>query len=104
MWGQLQARPSRSAGRLTESSDELFEIDQTILVLVQESEEASRQDGGVASTCPGGQNREELSELDQINAILLQVRQAGVMALRCRTAGAPVTAGHVFGLNRAKHR
>lgn len=97
-------RPSSSAERLTESSDELFEIDETILVLVQEPEEASRQYGGVSSTCPWGQNSEELSELDWIDAILLQVRQAGVVALRCRTAGAPVTAGHVFGLNRAKHR
>lgn len=83
---------------LTESSDELFEVDQSVLVLVQQSEEAGRQGGGVASTDPGTQCREQLGELSWVNAVLLQVRKAGIVALGCRAAGAPVTARHVFGL------
>lgn len=87
---------------LTESSDELFEVDQSILVLVQQSEEASRQCRGVASTKPGSKGSEQLAELGRVNAVLLQVWQAGVMALCCRAAGTPITAGHVFGLKDSR--
>lgn len=83
---------------LTESSDELLEVDKSILVLVQESKEPGWQRGGVTPTDPGSKGSEELGELDRVDAVLLQVRQAGVVTLCCGTAGAPVAARHVFGL------
>lgn len=84
--------------RLTESSDELFEVDQSVLVLVQEFEEAGRQCRSVATTDPRRECGEQLGELGRVDTVLLQVRQAGIVTLGCRATGAPITAGHVFGL------
>lgn len=52
----------------------------------------------MAPTDPGSECGEELGELDRVDAVLLQVRQAGVVTLGCGAAGAPVAARHVFGL------
>lgn len=95
---RLPSEPYVQVCGLTESGDELLEVDQTILVLVQESEEAGRQRGTVAPAHPGRQCGEQLGELKRVDAVLLQVWQAGVVAVGRRAAGAPVTAGHVFGL------
>lgn len=52
------------------------------------------------SADPGSERDEELTELKRVDAVLLQVRQAGIVTLSGRAAGTPVTAGHVFGLDR----
>jgi len=62
---------SEYGSELTESGDELFEVDEPILVLVQKSEEAGRHRVGVTSTDPGSQCGEELSELGWVNTVLL---------------------------------
>lgn len=52
----------------------------------------------MAAAHPGSKGRKELGELGRVNAVLLQVGQAGVVALTGRAAGAPVAARHVLGL------
>lgn len=53
---------------------------------------------------PGEQQVEQPPELLHVHAVLLQVRQAGVVALRGVAAAAPVTAGQVLRLERGKAR
>ena len=48
---------------------------------------------------PGSKIRVELGELASVDAVLLQVGQTGIVALRRPAAGAPVAARHVFGLD-----
>lgn len=57
---------------------------------------------------PGEEQREEDLELLHVDAVLLQVGQAGVVALRGVAAAAPVAAGQVLCLqednNKLSHR
>ena len=84
--------------KLTQTRDKLLEVDEAVLVHVQQAEEACGQRGGVRPTEPGSQGPEQLAELSQVNAVLLQVGQAGVVALRRCGAGPPVAAHYVLGL------
>lgn len=53
----------------------------------------------MGSTGPGEEEGEHALELLEVNAILLQVRQAGVVPLRGVAVSSPVAAGQVFCLN-----
>jgi len=85
---------------LTQPGDKLLEVDEAILVVaVQQTEEACGQDGRVRPAHPRPQRPEELAELARVDAVLLQVGQAGVVAVgRRRAAGPPVAAHDVLGL------
>lgn len=52
---------------------------------------------------PGEEELEEALELLGVNAVLLQVGQAGVVALRWVAAASPVTAGQVLRLKGHTH-
>lgn len=54
----------------------------------------------MGSVGPGEQQVEQAFELLHVDAVLLQVGQAGVMALCGVAAAAPVTAGQVLRLKR----
>lgn len=82
----------------TQATDELPKIDEGISVLVKETEESHSQGVGVRPIGPGEQQVEEAFELLYINAVLLQVGQAGVMALCGVAAATPVTAGKMLRL------
>lgn len=58
---------------LTQSIDELPEVEEPICVLIQQTEDASSQGVRVGSVCPGEQQVEQTLELLHINAVLLQV-------------------------------
>lgn len=92
------------AHRLTQATDELPKIDEGISVLVKETEEAQSQGVRVGPVGPGEQQLEEAFELLQVDAVLLQVGQAGVMTLCGVAAAAPVTAGQVFRLKYGRGR
>lgn len=83
---------------LTQAIDKLSEVDEGISVLVQKTEESHSQRVRVGSVGPGEQQVEQALKLLNVNAVLLQVRQAGVMTLCGIAAAAPVTAGQVLGL------
>lgn len=51
---------------------------------------------------PGEQQVEQAFELLHVDAVLLQVGQAGVVALSRVAAAAPVTAGQVLRLERGR--
>lgn len=89
----------RSTKSLTQACDKFFEVDEAVLVLIQQAEEARCEGGRVDAAHPDAQGAKELRELAQVDAVLLQVRQAGVVAFRCRGAGTPVTAHDVLGLH-----
>lgn len=89
---------ARGEHLLTDTGDELFEVDERVFVLVEQAEESAGQRVGVKTAAPGRQSREELSELTAVNAILLKIRQTGVVTLRRRAARSPITAHDVFGL------
>lgn len=57
----------------------------------------------MAGAAPGGQGAEKLRELSAVDAVLLQVGQAGVVALRWVAAASPVTAGQVLRLKGHTH-
>lgn len=61
--------------------------------MVKKTEEAYSQGLRMGSIGPREQQVEETLKLLHVNAVLLQVRQAGVMALCGVAAAAPVTAG-----------
>lgn len=82
----------------TQATDELPKIDEGISVLVKETEESHSQGVGVRPIGPGEQQVEEAFELLYINAVLLQVGQAGVMTLCGVAAATPVTAGKMLRL------
>lgn len=92
------------AHRLTQATDELPKIDEGISVLVKETEEAQSQGVRVGPVGPGEQQLEEAFELLQVDAVLLQVGQAGVMTLCGVAAAAPVTAGQVLRLKYGRGR
>ena len=87
---------------LTEASDKLLEVDEAVLVLVEQAEEPGGQRGRVHAAAPGPQYREELAKLARVDAVLLQVGQARVVALRRSAARAPVAAHDVLGLHAYK--
>lgn len=66
--------------------------------MVEETEETEGQWVGVGSVGPGEQQVEQALELLHIDAVLLQIWQAGVVALCGVTAAAPVAAGQVLRL------
>lgn len=67
--------------------------------MVKLTEQAQSQGVRLGSVGPGEQQLEEAFKLLHVNAVLLQVRQAGVVTLRGVAATAPVTAGQVLRLN-----
>lgn len=83
---------------LTHPSHKLLKVDQRVLVFVQEPEHASCQHWRVGATGPGCQAGKEFPELACINAILLQVGQAGVPTHGCGAATPPVLTCQVLGL------
>lgn len=56
----------------------------------------------MGSVGPGEQQVEQAFELLHVDAVLLQVGQAGVVALCGVAAAAPVTAGQVLRLRRGR--
>lgn len=54
----------------------------------------------MSSIGPGEQQVEQAFELLHVDAVLLQVGQAGVVTLCGVAAATPVTAGQVLGLKR----
>lgn len=84
---------------LTQAVDELSEIDEPVAVLVEQTEEAHGQQVRLGAVGPGEELLEEALELLHVDAVLLQVRQAGVVALRRVAAAAPVAAGQVLRLD-----
>lgn len=66
--------------------------------MVEETEEAQSQGVRVGPVGPGEQQLEEAFELLHVDAVLLQVGQAGVVALCGVAAAAPVAAGQVLCL------
>lgn len=87
---------------LTHPCHEFLEVDQRVLVSVQESEHAPRQHGGVRATGPGCQAGKEFLELAGIDAVLLQVGQAGVPMHSRGPAVPPVLTFEVLGLKGAQ--
>lgn len=76
--------------------------------MVQEPEEAQGQGVcvGPVDRGPGEEQGEQPPELLQVDAVLLQVGQAGVVALRgvAATRSAPIAAGQVFRLENEDGR
>lgn len=66
--------------------------------MVEQTEEAHGQQVRLGAVGPGEQLLEEAFELLYVDAVLLQVRQAGVVALCRVAAAAPVTAGQMLRL------
>ena len=66
--------------------------------MVKHTEEAQSQGVRLGSVGPGEEQLEEAFKLLHVNAVLLKVRQAGVVTLRGVAATAPVTAGQVLRL------
>lgn len=83
----------------TQAIDELSEIDEPVAVLVEQTEEAHSQQVRLGAVGPGEQLLEEAFELLHVDAVLLQVRQTGVVALCWVAAAAPVTAGQMLRLD-----
>lgn len=83
----------------TQAVDELSEIDEPVAVLVQQTEEAHSQQVRLGAVGPGEKLLEETFELLHVDAVLLQVRQTGVVALCWVAAAAPVTAGQMLRLD-----
>lgn len=67
--------------------------------MVEQTEEAHGQQVRLGAVGPGEQLLEETFELLYVDAVLLQVRQAGVVALCRVAAAAPVTAGQMLRLD-----
>lgn len=72
--------------------------------MVEQTEEAHGQQVRLGAVGPGEQLLEEAFELLRVDAVLLQVRQAGVVALRWVAAAAPVAAGQVLRLDSQEAR
>ena len=85
---------------LTQAIDEFAEVDEAISIFIKQTEKADSQRFWVGSVGPGEQQAEQALKLLHVYAVLLQVRQAGVMALGGIAAASPVTAGQVLGLER----
>lgn len=83
----------------TQPIDELSEIDEPVAVLVKQTEEAHSQQVRLGAVGPGEQLLEETFELLHVDAVLLQVRQTGVVALCWVAAATPVTAGQMLRLD-----
>lgn len=58
----------------------------------------------MGATGPGKEERKHALELLKVNAVLLQVRQAGVVPVQRIAAPAPVAAGQVFRLQNQANR
>lgn len=72
--------------------------------MVEQTEEADGQQVRLGAVGPGEQLLEESFELLRVDAVLLQVRQAGVVALCWVAAAAPVAAGQVLRLDSQEGR
>lgn len=72
--------------------------------MVEQTEEAHGQQVRLGAVGPGEQLLEESFELLRVDAVLLQVRQAGVVALCWVAAAAPVAAGQVLRLDSQQGR
>lgn len=83
---------------LTQPRDELPEVNQGVSILIQELEQAGGQHLGVSATRPGKEQHEHALELLKVDAVLLQVRQAGVVPVQGIAAPAPVAAGQMLSL------
>ena len=70
--------------------------------MVEQAEEACGQGVRVGLVGPGEEQHKEAPELLHVDAVLLQVGQAGVVALRQVGAPSPVAAGQVLRLMRQK--
>ncbi len=88
---------------LTEAADELSEVYERVCVVVQQTEDAQGQVIGVCAAGPGEEQRKQHFELLQIDAVLLQVRQARVVPAHGVTGAAPVTAGQMLSLRVINH-
>lgn len=87
---------------LTQATDEFAEVDEAISIFIEEMEEADSQRFWVGSVGPGEQQAEQPLKLLHVYAVLLQVRQAGVMAFCGIAAASPVTAGQVLCLKETE--
>lgn len=67
--------------------------------MVEQTEEAHGQQVRLGAVGPGEELLEEALELLYVDAVLLQVRQTGVVALCWVAAAAPVTAGQMLRLD-----
>lgn len=67
--------------------------------MVEQTEEAHSQQVRLGAVGPGEQLLEETFELLHVDAVLLQVRQTGVVALCWVAAATPVTAGQMLRLD-----
>lgn len=66
--------------------------------MVQQSEKPEGQIVSMRPARPGEEQSEQTLKLLQVYAVLLQIRQAGVVTAHRVTAAAPVTAGQMLGL------
>lgn len=82
----------------TESGSKLPEVDETVSITVEEPEEANSQGIRVDTASPGEEYIEEACELLQINAVLVQVGQAGVMPVCWAARPTPVAGGQILCL------
>lgn len=71
--------------------------------MVQQTEDAQGQVVCVCAAGPGEEQRKQHFELLQIDAVLLQVRQARVVPAHGVTGAAPVTAGQMLSLMVIDH-
>lgn len=88
----------------TESTAELFEVDETVLVLIYEAEHPEGEAALVGAKSPGLQQREELTELLETQLVLLQIGQAGVMVQQSRAFHGPVAAKEMLPLRKRKKK
>lgn len=96
------ALPPSPQGAHTQAAGQPLELDEAVPVLVQEAEGPVGEQLGVLPAGPGREQAVEAGELAGVDAVLLGVRPAGVVALRHRAPAAlPVAPDQMFPLGES---
>lgn len=82
----------------TQAAGEPLELDELVHVVIQEAEGPVGEEVGVLPAGPGREQAVEAGELLGVDAVLLSVRPAGVVALWHRTPALPVAPDQMFPL------
>lgn len=97
-------RGERRTNERTKGTAELFEVNETVLVLVYQAEHPEGEGALDCAKSPGLQEGENHAELQETQLVLLQVGQTGVVMEQSWTVHCPVAAEEMLPLRAGEER